>query len=444
MRRGERRAGEEGEKGMDIRLGKAGRGLNGEACVPPDKSISHRSAILGAMAKGRTAAAPFLLSDDCLSTLSCLRSLGVEVELDGCELAIEGRGPDGWSEPAGILDAGNSATTMRLLCGALAGRPLACVIDGDASLRRRPMGRIVSPLRAMGGHKRMDDDTRPPLTVRGGRLEGIEHRMEADSAQVKSALLLAGLQARGETRIVGGRSSRDHTERMLLLMGADLEFEGEDTMSIRPSALAGCKIDIPGDISSAAFLMAAAALVPGSHLRLKGVGLNPTRAGFLSALNTMGALVMESDYRETCNEPRGDLEVRSASLVGVEVESDRVPAMIDEVPLLAVLGCAARGVTVVRGAGELRVKESDRIAAICGELRKMGAEIKELPDGFAVSGPAELRGAVVDSHGDHRIAMALAVAALCAEGDTVISGWECVNISFPGFGQTLRHLVSGS
>jgi 3-phosphoshikimate 1-carboxyvinyltransferase len=420
----------------------AARPLRGEVVVPPDKSISHRSAILGALAEGRTVARPFLRSEDCMSTLSCLRSLGVEWELSGEELTVTGKGPQGWKQTGGELDAGNSATTMRLLAGVLAGQPFTSVITGDESLRGRPMGRIVEPLCRMGADiTGREGNTRPPLTVRGGGLKGIEHRMEVDSAQVKSALLLAGLQAEGETRILGGRSSRDHTERMLLLMGADLTFEGEDAMTIRNSRLQAREVDIPGDISSAAFILAAAVLVPGSRLKLSGVGLNPTRAGFLSVLNSMGALVMESNYRETDNEPRGDLEVGEARLNGVDVEGWRIPAMIDEVPLLAVLGCRARGETVVRGAGELRVKESDRITAVCGELAKMGANITETPDGFAVRGPVSLRGARVDSRGDHRIAMALAVAALCADGETVISGWECANISFPGFEKTLSDLM---
>jgi 3-phosphoshikimate 1-carboxyvinyltransferase len=330
---------------------------------------------------------------------------------------------------------------MRLLSGALAARPFRCVIDGDDSLRRRPMGRIVEPLRRMGAEiTGVEDDTRPPLIIKGGDIAGIEHRMEVDSAQVKSALLLAGLQAAGETRILGGGSSRDHTERMVLLMGAELSFHGEDGMIIRPSALHGAEIEIPGDISSAAFLLAAAVLVPGSRLTLDQVGLNPTRAGFLSVLNSMGAMVMESGYGETGNEPRGDLTVGSAILNAVEVEDWRIPALIDEVPLLAVLACRARGETVVRGAAELRVKESDRIAAICGELQKMGADIRELEDGFMARGPVDLKGARLDSHGDHRIAMALAVAALAAEGETVISAWECVNISFPGFEAALQAL----
>ncbi|WP_287152740.1 3-phosphoshikimate 1-carboxyvinyltransferase [Candidatus Solincola tengchongensis] len=418
------------------------RALRGELRVPPDKSISHRAAILGAMARGTTVAEPFLRSGDCLSTLRCLRQLGVEVDLKGDTLVVKGRGPEGWRAPEKTLDAGNSATTMRLLAGALSGRPFRSELTGDESLRRRPMGRIVRPLRLMGADiEALGEGERPPLVIRGGELRGIEHRMEMDSAQVKSALLLAGLQAEGETRVLGGRSSRDHTERMLLLMGADLSFEGEDVLVIRRSDLQPAEIDIPGDLSSASFLLAAAALVPGSRLTVRDVGLNPTRAGFLSVLNSMGALVLESAYREVCNEPRGDLEAGSASLRGVEVEGWRIPALIDEVPLLAVLGCRARGETVVRGAGELRVKESDRIAAVCGELRKMGASIEELPDGFVVHGPVNLRGANVDSHGDHRIAMSLAVAALCAEGETVISGWECVDISFPGFLDTLRYLT---
>ncbi len=426
---------------MDMVFGR-GRPLRGEVTVPPDKSISHRAAILGSLAWGRTTAAPFLHAGDCLSTLGCLRVLGVEVHLEGEELIVEGRGPEGWKEPRSDLQAGNSATTMRLLAGALAGRPFRARIDGDSSLRRRPMRRIVDPLRRMGARITAEgEDERPPLVIEGGSLRGIEHRMEVDSAQVKSALLLAGLQAEGETRILGGRSSRDHTERMLLLMGADLTFSGDGALVVKKSDLRGCRIEIPGDMSSASFLLAAAAAVPGSRLFIRGVGLNPTRAGFLSVLNSMGALVVESGYRETSNEPRGDLEVAGASLTGVEVEAWRVPALIDEIPLLAVLGCRARGETVVRGAQELRFKESDRIAAVCLELRKMGAAIEELPDGFRVEGPVALRGARLDSHGDHRIAMALAVAALFAEGETVISGWECVSISFPGFERLLRDLT---
>jgi len=265
---------------MDMTIKSSSKGLRGSVSVPPDKSISHRAAILGALAAGNTVARPFLRSGDCLSTLACLRSLGVELDLDGDVLTVQGRGPSGWREPGGALDAGNSATTMRLLSGALSGRPFNCVIDGDDSLRRRPMGRIIEPLRRMGADisGSMDGD-RPPLTIRGGNLQGIEYRMEVDSAQVRSALLLAGLQADGETRILGAGSSRDHTERMMLLMGADMEIEKGASISVRTSTLSAAEIAIPGDISSAAFLIAAAVTVPGSDLKLEDVGLTPTRAG---------------------------------------------------------------------------------------------------------------------------------------------------------------------
>lgn len=414
--------------------------LRGEVEVPPDKSISHRAAILGAMARGRTTARPFLRSLDCLSTVSCLRMLGVDIRLEGNVLVVEGEGPESWREPVDVLDAGNSATTMRLLAGALAGRPFLSIISGDSSLRSRPMRRVVEPLRRMGATVMgRSGDSLPPLAIRGGKLEGIDWRMEVESAQVKSAVLLAGLQAEGETTVRGGRSARDHTERMLVLMGADLSF-GEESVTVRPGDLKGVDISIPGDMSSAAFLMAAAVLVPGSHLILKEVGLNPTRAGFLSLLNAMGAMIAEYDYAEADGEPRGTLEVRHARLRGVEVEPHRVPSMIDELPLVAVVATQAEGETVVRGASELRVKESDRIAAVCGELRKMGARIEELPDGFVVRGPTQLKGAEVDPRGDHRIAMALAVAGLVAEGVTTVRGWECTEVSFPGF---LELLTSG-
>ncbi|MDY6793972.1 MAG: 3-phosphoshikimate 1-carboxyvinyltransferase [Actinomycetota bacterium] len=426
---------------MDLILSGAGP-LRGEVSVPPDKSISHRAAILGAMARGRTTARPFLGSRDCMSTLSCLRALGVELDFDGDTLTVIGDGLEGWREAADVLDAGNSATTMRFMAGALSGRPFLSMLTGDESLRTRPMSRIVDPLRLMGAEiLAREGGTRPPLAVSGGDLEGIEYELEVESAQVKSAILLAGMQAVGVTRVIGGRASRDHTERMMRLMGADISFEGERATLIKRSSLEAGDLHIPGDISSASFLLAAAVLVAGSRLTIKGVGLNPTRAGFLSVLNSMGALVMESNYEERDNEPRGDLEVGSSKPYAIELEACRVPAMIDEVPLMAVVGCRARGTTVVRGAWELRVKESDRISAICGELARMGADIEELPDGFAVRGPRDLRGAAVDSHGDHRIAMSLAVAALCAEGETAISGWECVDISYPGFEQTLRRIM---
>lgn len=417
--------------------------LRGETFCPGDKSISHRAALFGALAEGETRVGNFLCAGDCLSTLECLRRLGIHIETDAAAkaLTIHGQGLQGLGEPGDILDAGNSATTLRSMLGLLAGQPFFSVMTGDASLRGRPMGRVVEPLRSMGatiiGREGGD---RAPLAVNGGGLRGIDYELPVASAQIRLALLLAGLFAEGRTTIRGGRLARDHSERLLGCMGADLAF-GEDEVSIAPSTLNPVDIDIPGDLSSAAFLMAAAAILPGSQLVVRDVGLNPTRAGFLSVLNSMGAMIMESELTERCNEPRGNLSVNGAELLGMEVEPFRIPAMIDEVPLIAVVGTQARGVTRISGAEELRVKETDRIAAICSQLRLMGAAIQEEEGGFVVTGPSRLTGCAVDSFGDHRIAMALAVAALCASGETVISGWECVDISFPGFSSVLETLI---
>ncbi|MHB8781685.1 MAG: 3-phosphoshikimate 1-carboxyvinyltransferase, partial [Candidatus Geothermincolia bacterium] len=353
-----------------------GSTLSGEAVPPGDKSISHRLALFGAVAQGDTLARNFLFSEDCESTVSCLRALGVDIEEDrgAATLLVHGRGWEGLSEPPQVLDAGNSGTTLRSLAGLLAGRPFNSVITGDASLRRRPMRRVIEPLREMGAEISGQDENLAPLHISGAELSAIDHTLSVASAQVKLALLLAGLQATGRTWVRAAGSSRDHSERLLLHMGADIRFEGTD-VGIAARPLAGVDVEVPGDLSSAAFLLAAAALLPGSSLKVLGVGLNPTRAGFLSVLNTMGAMVMESGLREEAGELRGDLEVRGGSLRAITIEPHRVPAMIDEIPLIAVVATRAQGTTVVTGAGELRVKESDRIAAICSELRNMGADL---------------------------------------------------------------------
>ncbi len=417
--------------------------LRGDLTVPGDKSISHRAAIFGALAKGETRIENFLFGADCLSTVDCLRALGVTMNLDPAArtVLVRGKGMDALREPPDILDAGNSATTMRAMLGLLSGLPFFTMITGDASLRARPMRRVVEPLRAMGAtiFGREGGD-RAPLALSGGGLHGIDYELPVASAQIRLALLLAGLSAQGRTTIRGGRLARDHSERLLRFMQADLAF-ADDAVSIGPSPLQPARIDIPGDLSSAAFLLAAAAILPGSQLQVREVGLNPTRAGFLSVLNSMGAMIMESDLDEIANEPRGTLAVTGMELFGIEVEPGRIPAMIDEVPLIAVVGTQARGVTRITGAGELRVKETDRISAICSQLRLMGASIEEQEDGFTVTGPTRLRGGAVDSFGDHRIAMALAVAGLCAAGETTIAGWECVDISFPGFASVLESLM---
>lgn len=417
--------------------------LRGELSVPGDKSLSHRAAIFGAAAMGDTRIENFLFASDCLSTVHCLRTLGAGIDLDPAarSVLVHGGGLGALREPSDILDAGNSATTMRALLGLTAGLPFFSTITGDASLRSRPMRRVVEPLRSMGAtiYGREGGD-RAPLAISGGGLHGIDYELPVASAQVRLALLLAGLSAEGRTTIRGGRLARDHSERLLRFMGADLEF-ADDAVSIASGVLRPAHIDIPGDLSSGAFLLAAAAMLQGSQLQLRGVGLNPTRAGFLSVLNSMGAMIMESDLDEVANEPRGTLTVNGAELVGIEVEPFRIPAMIDEVPLIAVVGTQARGVTRITGADELRVKETDRISAICSQLQLMGASIEEQEGGFTVTGPTRLAGCAVDSFGDHRIAMALAVAGLCAAGETTIAGWECVDISFPGFAAVLESLT---
>jgi len=424
----------------EMRLEKASR-LRGELRVPGDKSISHRIALLGALADGTSQASGFLDSLDTRSTLEALTALGVSWSLQGDVLEVEGKGYQGLREPGDVIDVGNSGTTIRLLSGILAACPFFCVLTGDGSIRRRPMLRIVEPLRKMGavveGRK---GGELAPLAIRGGGLRGIDFTMPVPSAQVKSALILAALAAEGTTAIRGDRGSRDHTERMARRMGADLEVS-EGLILVRPSTLKAVKTEVPGDFSSASFFMAAAVLVPSSEVYLRDVGLNPTRAGFLGVINSMGAMVMEEGYRSEDLEPRGNLMARGASLRGVEVEGWRVPSLIDELPLLAVVATQAQGETRVRGAAELRHKESDRIRAVVEELRKMGADIAEESDGFTVRGKTRLRGARVYSHGDHRIAMSLAVAALCAEGETIIEGWECVDISYPGFAEDLAALL---
>jgi 3-phosphoshikimate 1-carboxyvinyltransferase len=415
--------------------------LRGEVKVPGDKSISHRAAIFGALARGVTTAKNFLRAEDTMSTLGCLRELGVEWTWEDDTLVVKGRGYPGLQEPSDILYAGNSGTTIRLLSGVLAACPFLSIITGDASIRERPMRRIVEPLTAMGARVyAREEGNKAPLAIYGGELHGIDYVLPVPSAQVKSALILAGLNARGQTVIRGDRGSRDHTERMGMYFGADLSMDRE-AISVRPSRLEARWVEIPGDLSSASYIIAAALLLPGSEVILRDVGLNPTRAGFLSAINSMGAMVMEESYEEKSMEPRGDLRVRHARLQAVEIDEERVPSMIDELPLLAVIATQAEGETIIRGAGELRVKESDRIAAIASQLRRMGADIEEWTDGLMVRGPRRLRGSRVSSYGDHRIAMSLAVAALRAEGETVIEGWECVNISFPDFDRILKALA---
>lgn len=417
------------------------KGLRGRGKVPGDKSISHRALLLGAIAEGTTRIQNFLPATDCLATLTCVRGLGVEVErLSDTELIVHGRGLRGLREPKDVLDCAGSGTTTRLLAGILAGQPFYSVLTGNEQLRRRPMGRIVEPLRQMGATVLgRDDGHLPPLTILGGNLHGIEYRLLVASAQVKSAILLAGLYADGPTVIHEPGPARDHTERMLAAMGANIKYQISN-IKVQSSKLSSLDIVVPGDISSAAYFIAAACLIPGSEVVVEGVGVNPTRTGFLDVLREMGADILVENRREVSGEPVADIIVRAGGPRGIEVRGNQVPRMIDEFPILAVVATQAQGTTVVSDATELRVKETDRIANITVELRKLGARIEERPDGFVVEGPTPLLGTQVNSHGDHRLAMSLAIAGLVAEGETTIEGAGCIADSFPGFEEILRAL----
>ncbi|MBN1483701.1 MAG: 3-phosphoshikimate 1-carboxyvinyltransferase [Chloroflexia bacterium] len=407
--------------------------LRGRVRVPGDKSISHRALLLGALADGPVRVEGFLPGGDCRATLDCLRALGVQIEQhDETTLTVGGAGLRGLWAPAGPLDCGRSGTTMRLLAGILAGQAFDSVLDGDAQLLRRPMERVAAPLRRMGAQVETKDG-HGPLHIQGRPLRGLEYSLPVASAQVKSALLLAGLYADGATTVHQPGPARDHTERLLIAMGAQVQIDGLSVTLQPPPQLRARTIHVPGDLSSAAFLIVAALLRPGSEITIERVGVNPTRTGLLDVLSQMGADVVVQNVYRLGEEPAVDLRVRASALRGVEVGGETVVRMIDEFPVLAVAATQARGRTVVRDAAELRVKESDRIAVTAGELAKLGARIETRADGFVVHGPTPLRGGVVDGRGDHRIAMALAVAGLLAEREVVVKGMERVKDSFPGF-----------
>ncbi len=428
---------------MELVLEKASK-LKGNIFVPGDKSISHRSLILGSIARGETRISNFLNSLDCLKTLECMQALGAEVELGkDNSVKIKGKGLYGLQEPKDILDVGNSGTTIRLLAGLLSGQDFYSVLRGDASIRKRPMKRVVEPLRLMGadiwGRK---DGQFAPLSVRGNKLNPLHYTLPVASAQVKTALLFAGLYAKGETVIKEPLPARDHTERMLEITQADIKISPSEIKLTGGKELRGTDIFIPGDISSAAYFIAAASILKGSQITIKQVGVNPTRTGIIEMLNKMGAKIDILNYKIKSNEPQADLMVEYSKLKGVEIKKENIPFLIDELPLIAVAATQAQGKTVVSGARELRVKETDRIKAIVSELKKMGADIKEREDGFIVEGPSKLKGAVCESYNDHRIAMSLAVTALLAEGKTVIRNSECIDISFPGFEKILQNLIN--
>ncbi|PKL52091.1 MAG: 3-phosphoshikimate 1-carboxyvinyltransferase [Nitrospira bacterium HGW-Nitrospira-1] len=426
-----------------IELNRA-RAFKGEFSPPPDKSISHRSVIFSSLAKGTSTVTNFLRANDTLSTINAFRSLGIDIIDEGSTLTIQGKGLRGLSEPQDVIDCGNSGTTIRLISGVLSGSPFFSVLTGDSSLRTRPMARVIKPLSLMGAHiSARDNNQYPPLAIKGGDLSPIKYIMPIASAQVKSALLLAGLYAGGDTEIMEPVKSRDHSEKMLSAFGADLTVKGLGITIRGGRELGALDTHVPGDFSSAAFFIVAALLIPGAEILVRDVGINPTRTGLLTALKNMGAAIEVSNIHDVSGEPVADICCKGGStLKAVSVTGELAPSLIDEFPILCVAAALAEGTTTIKGAGELRVKESDRIKTIATELRKMGVEINEYPDGLSIKGAEGLRGAEVESHGDHRIAMAMSIAALMAEGKTIINGASAVDISFPGFFDIIGRLSS--
>ena len=427
---------------MELKVQKANN-LKGTIRVPGDKSISHRSIMFGALAEGVTHVTGFLAADDCISTMHCFEALGVEIErVAENELKIHGVGLKGLKEPSAVLDTGNSGTTTRILTGILAGQEIFAVMTGDASIRKRPMARVVEPLRLMGAKIwGRGGGTYVPLAITGTALKGITYDLPVASAQVKTCLLLAGLLAEGETILMEPSKSRDHTERMLELFGARVLIENNRYTITGGQQLKASSVDVPGDISSAAFFIVAALIAGDSAVTIENVGVNETRTGILDALEAMGAGIELANRSNLSNEPRASLLVSGRQLQATTIDGDLIPRLIDEIPIIAVAATQAYGTTIIRDAGELRVKESDRIAALTQELRKMGADIEELEDGMIINGPTKLRGARVNSHGDHRIAMSLAVAGLVAEGETTVEDSEAIAISYPEFERMLNGLI---
>jgi 3-phosphoshikimate 1-carboxyvinyltransferase len=426
---------ETGENMRDLQVIRPGGRLRGEIQVPGDKSISHRAVMLGALGKGETVIRGLLRGEDNLATLEAFRGMGVEVlDEPGDVLRIRGRGLNGLQEPQDVIDCGNSGTTMRLMTGLLAGQRFFSVLTGDRFLRKRPMKRVVVPLTGMGARilGRAGGEF-APLALKGSPLTGITHQSAVASAQVKSALMLAGLYADGPTTIREPHVSRDHSERMLRWFGADVRpFDG-GVILYPGRALQGREVTVPGDISSAAFFMVAALIVPGSELIIRQVGVNPTRSGIIDILRAMGGQIELLDQRECSGEPVADILVRASDLKGVEIGGALVPRAIDEFPVISVAACFAEGRTVIRDARELRVKETDRIASMCSQLEALGAQVEARDDGMVIDGGSELGAGQVSALGDHRIGMSMAVAALRARGSVTISETACTATSFPGF-----------
>lgn len=415
--------------------------LKGTVTIPGDKSISHRAVMFGSIAKGDTIITGFLQGADCLSTISCFSKMGINIENNGDTVIVHGKGLHGLSAPDSMLDVGNSGTTTRLISGILAGQNFTSTLDGDDSLRKRPMGRIITPLTKMGADITSANNGCTPLTIHGAPLNGIHYNSPVSSAQVKSCILLAGLYAKGQTSVTEPSLSRNHTELMLNAFGADISSNGL-TATITPGKeLFGQEVHVPGDISSAAYFIAAGLLVPDSEILIKNVGLNPTRDGIIKVCKAMGGDITICNERTQGGEPVADLLVRSSSLHGTNIRGEIIPTLIDEIPVIAVLAAYAEGTTVIADAAELKVKESNRIDVMVNNLSKMGVDITATDDGMIINGGRPVKGAVIDTYLDHRIAMSFAIASLNAEGTTTINDAEIVNVSYPDFYGDLKSLT---
>lgn len=417
-------------------------GLKGEMTVPGDKSISHRAVMFGSIAKGDTEIHNFLQGADCLSTISCFQQMGVSIENKGEVVVVHGNGLHGLRKPEAILDCGNSGTTARLISGILCAQNFDAALTGDESIQKRPMKRIMEPLSMMGASLISERDNGcAPLLIKGRPLHGIDYKSQVASAQVKSAILLAGLYAEGTTRVAEPYVSRNHTERMLKLFGAEVSLGG-NAAAIKPAAeLYGRQLTVPGDISSAAYFICAGLMVPGSEILIKNVGVNPTRDGMIRVCRDMGADIQLFNLKGQEWEPTADILVRHGSLHGTRIGGAIIPTLIDELPVIAAMACFAQGDTIIQDAAELKVKESNRISVMTKNLQAMGADVTETEDGMIIRGGRPLKGTVIHSHKDHRIAMTFAIAGLCAEGTTEIIDSDCVNISYPGFYQDLARLA---
>ncbi|MCZ2259457.1 3-phosphoshikimate 1-carboxyvinyltransferase [Sporosarcina sp. G11-34] len=416
--------------------------LSGELLVPGDKSISHRAVMLGSIAKGRTHITGFLNGDDCLRTIEMFKQLGVSIERKGTEVTVESPGMQNWKTPDDQLYAGNSGTTARLMLGILAGSTITSTLTGDESLSLRPMNRVTIPLQMTGAKITGKKDANLlPLTIKGSPLTAIDYVMPVASAQVKSAILFAGLNADGTTTVTEDKVSRDHTERMLMHFGAKVDSLEKKVSITGGHALEGIDVHVPGDISSAAFFMVAAAMIEGSSITFENVGLNPTRTGIIDVLQEMGASVEILNETNENGEPAATVKVTQDNLRGTTIGGALIPRLIDELPVIALLATQAKGTTIIKDAEELRVKETDRIAAVTTELKKLGANIEATDDGMIIHGPTPLRGSVMDSYGDHRLGMMAAIAALATSGPVSIKDSECINISYPNFFEDLDTLV---